>query len=382
MQLDVLRDQGQSVWLDDLDRRLLESGELARLIDAGVTGLTSNPSTFATALSGDEWYRGDLAARGRAAPGRTAQALYADLAIADVQAAADLLRPVYEHEGGRDGFTSLEVSPHLAQDARATVDEARRLWRALERPNVLIKVPGTRACLPAITQLIAEGINVNVTLLFSPERYAEVVDAWLTGLERCRVAGHPLDGIASVASFFVSRLDVAVEARLAALAESRTGPGATHDALRGHAAVALAAAALAHFEALRRSPRWTSLGEQGAQLQRLLWASTGSKNPAQRDVVYVERLVAPDTITTLPRATLQAFLDHGEAPKPLDPSAGEHAAVLAGLEALGVDLRAVARELEIEGVARFVRAYEDGLACVTAALDAAAAAAAAGEVRR
>jgi transaldolase len=381
MQLDVLRDHGQSVWLDDLDRRLLASGELARLIEAGVTGLTSNPSTFATALSGDERYRGDLAARCRATPGRTAPALYEDLAIADVQAAADLLRPVYEQVGGRDGFASLEVSPHLAMDAPATVDEARRLWRALDRPNVLIKVPGTRACLPAITQLIAEGINVNVTLLFSPGRYAEVVDAWLTGLERCRVAGHPLDGIASVASFFVSRLDVAVDARLAALAESRSGPDASPDALRGRAATALAAVALAHFAALRRSPRWTSLGGQGAQLQRLLWASTGSRNPAQRDVVYVEGLVAADTITTLPRATLQAFLEHGEAPVPIDPSAREHAAVLAGLEALGIDLAAIARELETEGVERFVQAYEAGLARVSAAVDAAGAATAV-EVRR
>ena len=194
MRLDVLRDHGQSVWLDDLDRRLLADGELARLIEAGVSGLTSNPSTFAAALSGDERYPDDLAARLRATPGRPVAALYEDLSLAEVRAAADLLRPVHEQSRGHDGFASLEVSPRLARDPLATVDEARRLWRALDRPNVMIKVPGTQACLPAITQLVAEGINVNVTLLFSPERYAAVVDAWLTGLERRRVAGHPLGG--------------------------------------------------------------------------------------------------------------------------------------------------------------------------------------------
>jgi transaldolase len=363
MRLDALHQHGQSVWLDDLDRPLLDSGEFARLIEAGVTGLTSNPSTFAKALSAGAAYRS------RVPRGLAPLPAYEALTVADVQAAADLLRPVHDQTRGRDGLVSLEVSPRLAADPVATVDEARRLWLALARPNVMIKVPGTVACLPAITQLVGEGINVNVTLLFSPERCAAVAEAWLAGLERRAHAGHPVDGIASVASFFVSRIDARVDAGLDRLAAGRPGLEADYRALRGCVAIALAATAYAQFLARLRTPRWAALERVGAAPQRLLWASTAPKDPARRDVVYVESLLAPDTVTTLPRATLRAFLDHGEAAAPLDPGAAVHAATLAKLAALGIELPVIARELEVDGIDRFVQAWDEALQAVARLAD-------------
>lgn len=363
MHLTTLRERGQSAWLDDLDRGLLTSGELARLVAEDVTGLASNPSTFEKALADRRSHAADVArfcADPQPATGGR-EALYEALTIADLRQAADLLRPVWERTGGRDGQVSLEIAPRLADDPIGTVDAARRLWIALDRPNAMIKVPRTLAALPAITQLAAEAIPVNVTLLFDPERYTAVAEAWLTGLERRRDAGHDPANIAAVASFFVSRIDVAVDARLDALAADRAELAADCAQLRGRVALALAAATLGRYAALRRSARWHALETLGAAPQRLLWASTGTKDPRARDVRYVEALVAPDTVITLPRATLRAFLDHGEPGPSVDPAASEHAAVLAKVAALGVALPVIARELEREGLDRFAEDWEAGL---------------------
>src|SRR5690606_11004858 len=288
---------GQSIWLDDIRRSWLREGHLARLIaDDALAGVTSNPAIFAKAIGEGAEYNDAIAAL--ASVGRSINDIYEALALEDVRAAADLFRSTYQAAGGGDGFVSLEVSPHLADDTQGTVAEGLRLWQAFNRPNAMIKVPGTRAGLPAITELIAAGVNINVTLLFSVSRYREVVDAYMSGLEQRVAAGKPIDKVASVASFFLSRIDTLVDAKL----DQMNTPEAK--ARRGRAAIASARLAYQYYKQWVSSDRWRALADKGAKPQRLLWASTSSKDPAYEDTMYVEALIAPNTVNTLPPATV------------------------------------------------------------------------------
>ena len=342
---------GQSVWLDDIRRAWLGDGTLSRLIaDDGLAGLTSNPAIFEKAIAHGGEY--DDAIRKLAEAGASAGETYEALALEDVRRAADLLLPTYESCGGRDGFVSLEVSPHLADDTDATLREGRRLWAAFNRRNAMIKVPGTRAGLPAIRTLLAEGVNVNVTLLFGLARYREVVESFVGGLEQRLSAGGPIDAVASVASFFVSRIDTLVDARLDALA----APAAR--GLRGRAAIACARLAYAIFREWSSGERWRALAARGANPQRLLWASTSTKDPAYADTKYVDALIGPQTVDTMPRKTLDAFRDHGSAALSLVDDLDGAQDVLRSLAALGIDLEAASRQLEREGVRKFVEPFD------------------------
>lgn len=359
MSTNPLRDlasRGQSVWLDDLHRGLIESGELARLIrEDGLAGLTSNPAILAQALRGRAEYRGAVhAARGR---GESPRAMFEALAIADVRAAADSFRPVYEATAAQDGYVSMEVSPRLADDASGTVAEARALWQRIGRPNVMIKVPATPAGLEAIPELLVAGINVNVTLLFSVCRHAAVIEAFLEALEVRLRRGEPLQGVASVASFFVSRIDTAVDAYLDALSAPGSS-GTQARSLRGQAAFACAGRAYDAWLSATGTRRWARLAGAGARMQRLLWASTSTKDPSYRDVRYVENLVAGHTINTMPPATLAAFRDHGTAGDAFDRHRASAEATLGALGALGVDVEEVAARLEREGVRKFIEPFE------------------------
>lgn len=342
---------GQSVWLDDLRRAWLEDGTLTRLIQQdGLAGVTSNPAIFARSMATGEEYRAEI---GRlASKGLSAGAIYQALALHDVQAAADLFHPVFEARGGGDGFVSLEVSPHLADDTQATVREARRLWCAFGRPNAMIKVPATRAGLPAIRTLIAEGVNVNVTLLFGLARYREVVDAFLSGLEQRARADQPLEQAASVASFFLSRIDTLVDARLDALGTSAA------QALRGRAAIASARLAYAWYGEWTAGERWQQLASRGARAQRLLWASTSTKSPAYPDTCYVEALIGPHTVNTMPHATLDAYRDHGQPALRLSDNLDDARATLRALQDLGIDPEAIGSQLEREGVQKFIEPFD------------------------
>ncbi len=354
---------GQSVWLDDLSRGLIASGELADMIARGwISGVTSNPTIFQRAIANSTVYNDEIARLAR--QGLSAEKIYEALVIEDIQTVADLLRPIHERTGGGDGFVSLEVDPRLANETGWTIAEARRLWALIDRPNLMIKVPATAAGIPAITTLIADGINVNVTLLFAVERYLEAANAFLLGLERRLAAGQPIGHVASVASFFVSRVDTKVDAWLARLPPERDGARAS--VLRGRAAVANARVAYRWYQALLASPRFRRLAEQGARPQRLLWASTSTKNPQYSDVKYVEELIGPGTVTTLPQPTLLAFLDHGRVAPTLEGAAEEAEAVLADLRALGLDLSRVMTELETEGVVAFEQSYEALIAAIEA----------------
>lgn len=347
----ALRELGQSVWLDYIRRRMLEGGELERLIrEDGLSGMTSNPTIFEKAIGGSDDYDRTIAALGRA--GADANTIYRTLTREDIAAAADLMRPVHDAAGGRDGFVSLEVSPHLARDPDATIAEAHELWEALARGNVMIKVPGTSEGLTAVRRLIADGINVNVTLLFSVARYRAVAEAFIAGLEDRRAAGRPVAGVASVASFFLSRIDTLVDQRLDALASAEAR------ALRGSAAIACARLAYQAYRAMFSTPRWRALAGAGAHPQRLLWASTGTKDPAYSDVKYVEALIGPDTVNTMPPDTLAAFRDHGHAAPTLELELPAMQAVPERLRALGIDLEAVADQLEAEGIDKFVAPYD------------------------
>lgn len=350
---------GQSVWLDYIRRDILENGELEGMIRThAVRGVTSNPAIFEQAIAQSDDY--DEALERLVAEGRDASEVYEILAIEDIQSAADLLRGVYDESQGTDGFVSLEVSPELANDTEGTLEEARRLWQAVDRPNVMIKVPGTDAGIPAVEQLLFEGLNVNITLLFSLEGYERVMEAYLRGLERRAEAGEPLERVASVASFFVSRVDTAVDAQLEKLLEQ------THDEERkqhirspfGKAAIANAKLAYQRFqEKICESDRFARLREKGAHVQRPLWASTSTKNPEYRDVIYVEELIGPDTVNTMPLKTLQAFADHGEARRTVDEDVDRARAELAALAELGIDLDRVTAQVQEEGVEKFVTPF-------------------------
>lgn len=354
---------GQSVWFDDLSRELIASGELADMIGRGwISGVTSNPTIFQRAITNSTVYNAQIAEL--AQKGLSAEKIYEALIIEDIRAAADLLRPIYDRTGGADGFVSLEVDPRLAYETNWTITEARRLWSWVNRPNLMIKVPATAAGITAIATLIADGINVNVTLLFAVERYVEAANAYLLGLE-CRLAsGQPIDHVASVASFFVSRVDTKVDAWLSQLPPERYGEQVSR--LLGRAAVANARVAYRWYRELFASERFQRLAEHGARPQRLLWASTSTKNPQYSDVKYVEELIGPGTVNTLPKPTLLAFLDHGRVTTALEASAEQAETVLADLRSLGLDLSQVMSELETEGVAAFEQSHLSLLAAIEA----------------
>ena len=358
-----LSEAGQAVWLDYLHRKILEDGELKRLIDEdGLKGMTSNPSIFQKAIGeGDDYDDGIQAAlsKGDLEP----MALYETLAIADIQAAADQFRPVYDGLNGADGYVSLEVSPYLAMDTEATIAEGRRLWRAVNRPNVMIKVPGTTAGVPAIRELIGEGININVTLLFGIQAYLDVAEAHMTGLESLKVAGGDIAKVHGVASFFVSRIDTQIDKEI----DRRVAAGEGTDALkalRGQVAIANAKMAYQRYLGMVATPRWTALAAAGAAPQRLLWASTGAKDPAYSDVLYVENLIGPDTVNTVPTKTLDAFRDHGQVHETLTEGVDEAREVLATAERLGLDLDGVTDRLIVDGVRQFSQAFDELLAAV------------------
>jgi transaldolase len=355
--LQRLHDAGVSIWLDTLSRELLESGEFERLVsDFAVTGATSNPTIFAKAITGSDRYDDQLRAateRGLRDP----QELFFELGLEDVRRAADILRPVHESAPVCDGFVSFECTPDLADDSDATVEQALELWRGLDRPNVMIKVPATAAGPAAIEELTAHGVNVNVTLLFSVERYEQVIEAYLRGLERRVAEGDPVDGISSVASFFVSRVDAKVDPQLSA-----------DSPLRGRVAIANAHVAYARYLLRFGGGRWEKLERLGARKQRPLWASTGTKDPAYSDVLYVERLIAPGVINTMPEKTLEAFADHGNVEAALDTDPADAVRVLADAATGGINLATVTAELEREGVDSFCDSYAELLRCIESRL--------------
>jgi transaldolase len=353
--LQELRVLGQSVWLDFIDRDLLTSGGLDRLIEEdGVAGLTSNPTILERAIGGSGAY--DDAIRAEASASAGTQSLYEAMALQDVRSAADRLAPLYRASGARDGYVSLEVSPHLAQDTNATIQEARRLWTAFDRPNAMIKVPATAAGLPAIQRLLADGININVTLLFGLDRYRGVVEAFLAGLESRTASGKPIDRVASVASFFVSRIDTLVDHLLDASA------GETARVIRGQAAIASARLAYQHYKQWTATPRWRPLQERGARPQRLLWASTSTKDPTYSDIKYIEALIGPDTVVTIPPDALTAYREQGRPARRLESDLLEAVALPDALGRCNIRLDAIAAQLEREGVQKFVEPFDALLA--------------------
>jgi transaldolase len=360
--LQRLPEAGVSIWLDTLSRELLETGGFAELIrDYSVTGATSNPTIFAQAITGSDRYDRqlrDLVAGGE----RDAQELFFSLALDDVRAAARLLRPAYEASGGTDGFVSFECTPDLADDTEATIIQAMSLWRRLGQPNVMIKVPGTAAGLPAIEELTRRGVNINITLLFSVGRYEQVIDAYLRGLTARADAGEPVDQIASVASFFLSRIDTKADALL--------DPGSP---LRGQLAIASARVAYQRYQAKFAGAGWEQLAGLGARPQRPLWASTGTKNPDYSDVRYVSELIGPGVINTMPDHTLRAFADHGVVARTLDADPEAARQPIAAAPAAGVDLAALTAQLEREGVESFCDSYHQLLDCIERKLAAGAA---------
>lgn len=340
---------GQSVWYDNMYRSLITSGELERLVGMGVTGLTSNPTIFQKAISSGSEYDDSLVKH--ASRGLNPEQLFEALATEDIRAAADILRPVYERSGGSDGFASLEVSPRLAHDTDGTIEAALRLFGALDRPNVMIKVPATPEGIPAIRELIGEGVNVNVTLIFSLGMYSRVREAYVGGLEDLEDAGGNLDAVSSVASFFVSRVDTAVDG----LIEQHDGDLGS---LMGRAAVANAKIAYQDFKKTFGTDRFGALASKGAWVQKPLWASTSTKNPLYNDVLYVETLVGADTVNTMPDATLEAFLDHGKASNSIEVDVEESRAVIYQLEKAGISMDAVTTNLMHEGVKAFADSFE------------------------
>ncbi len=352
-----LNSLGQSIWLDYIDRQILEDGTLAALIKADrLAGLTSNPAIFEKAIAHGGHYADSIARLRAQSVDR--ETLYQQLVLADISQAADTFRPVYASSKSLDGYVSIEVSPLLARDTEATVAEARKLWKRLDRPNIMIKVPGTSEGLPAIRQLLTDGINVNVTLLFSVGRYLEVLAVYQEALEARLAAGLSLTNVASVASFFLSRIDIKVDARLDALIKQGGERAALARSLRGKAAIASAAFAYRRFREVCAQPRWQTLHTAGARPQRLLWASTSSKDPAFSDIKYVEALIAAETVNTLPLETLNAYRDHGKPELRIEQAIASASEVMHGLASLGIDMKQVDESLELEGIEKFVKPYK------------------------
>jgi transaldolase len=353
---------GQSVWLDLIRRNMLApGGEMQKLIEKdGVRGVTSNPAIFEKAINGSPDYDNEIRALGKQGKG-TAE-IYESLAIEDVGRAADFFRPLYDSTKGADGFVSLEVSPKLAHDTEGTIVEARRLWKALNRPNVMIKIPGTKAGLPAARTVLREGINVNVTLLFAVERYEEVLEAYVAALEDRVKEGKPVDRIASVASFFLSRIDTLLDPQILKVAEAGGPKGDVARNLPGTIAVANAKVAYQRYGIVTATERWKKLAAKGARPQRLLWASTSTKNPKYSDTMYVDPLIGADTVNTMPMETVDAYRDHGKpAARITDDIDGSHRQ-LAQLKEIGIDLAAATKQLEDEGVKKFVEPFDKLLA--------------------
>lgn len=356
--LQQLVDAGQSPWLDNIDRRLLKDGGLAKLIaDGDITGVTSNPTIFNNAIGGSRIY--DETIQPMALAGNDPESIFYQLAIEDIRQAADLFRPIYDQTNGADGYVSLEVSPKLARSTKKTVEEAKRLWKLLNRPNVMIKIPATLQGLPAITAVIAEGINVNVTLIFSIERYQAVAEAYIRGLEKRVKAKKPIDHIASCASFFVSRIDTKVDGQLKKIVEAGGSNSKLASELMGKAAVSTCKTVFGIFEETFASERFQKLAAKGGRIQRTLWASTSMKNPAYRDVLYVESLIGANTINTMPPGTVKAFKDHGQVGKGANEGKAEAAKVLADLPKAGIDMMEVSAQLEDEGVKSFIASYKE-----------------------
>ena len=361
-----LRELGQSVWYDYIRRDLYASGKLEKLIrEDGLAGMTSNPTIFQKAIAETELYDEDVRRLGT--EGKDPFAVFDRLAIEDVSRAADVFRPVFDETRGGDGYVSIEVGPKLANDTEGSIREARRLWEACARPNVMVKIPGTAAGVPAIRQCLSEGVNINITLLFSVSRYREVMEAYLSAVEQRIAAGLPVGSLHSVASFFVSRVDTNVDKKLDRIAKDDAGGnrGKAARELRGKAAIANARLAYQAFEEVFRSSRFRALEEKGARLQRPLWASTSTKDPAYPDLYYVEALVAPHTVDTMPPETFDAYRDHGDPKVRIHEDLDSARDVFRRLSELGVDEATVSRELEEEGVKKFSDSYDSLLTALT-----------------
>jgi transaldolase len=355
--LRILESLGQSIWLDYLSRHAIKSGQLQDLIENdGLSGVTSNPSIFEKAMTKEADYEQDIRALAR--KHMSPEDIYLALAVKDIQTAADLFRPIYGRTEGRDGFVSLEVSPHLAHDTRGTITEAKRLWAKVNRPNLFIKVPATAEGLPAIQQLIGEGINVNITLLFGLPRYRQVAEAYLAGLEALAAKNKPLAQVSSVASFFLSRIDVLIDPMLEQTVKTQGPNSAIAAECRGEVAIACAKVAAHIHQSIFSGERFRILAGKGARPQRLLWASTSTKNPAYPDLKYVEPIVGPDTINTLPLQTLNAYRDHGNPAIRLQEGLAEAQSIIAKLGQLRIDLDKVTGQLELEGESKFNEAYD------------------------
>src|ERR1700746_18865 len=350
---------GQSPWLDYIRRNILLNGDLKKMIDNdGLRGMTSNPAIFEKAITAGDDYKDIINAPD--AKSSTATELYEKIAIRDVQDAADIFKSVYTETKGRDGYVSLEVSPNLAFDTHATIDEARRLWKTVNRPNVMIKIPATPQGLPAIRQALEEGININITLLFAQSAYEQVAEAYIAALEARAAKGQDVSHIASVASFFVSRIDSLVDSRIDAMekSEADSGKKALLESLRGKVAIANARRTYAKYQELVGGPRWKALAAKGAQTQRLLWASTSTKNPKYRDVLYVEELIGADTVDTIPPATFDAFRAHGKLRNSLTEDLAGAAKTMENLAKAGISMKEVTEQLVVDGVRLFAEAFK------------------------
>ncbi|HEU0114413.1 MAG TPA: transaldolase [Thermomicrobiales bacterium] len=355
---------GQSVWQDDISREMLQNGEIQRRIDEGVRGLTSNPSIFEKAIAGGTAYDDQIAQLLK--QGLDPAAIFEALSVRDIQQACDLFRPIYDASGGRDGFVSIEVSPGAARDTERTRREAKRLWDEVGRPNAFVKIPGTVEGAPVIEEMLESGVNINITLLFSIAAYERVAHAYVNALQSRRVAGKPVARVASVASFFVSRVDTLVDKLLDQKIAAATSEAdkAKLENLKGKAAIANAKLAYQRFQEIFSGDDWEALAAQGAAAQRPLWASTSVKNPAYPDVLYVDNLIGPETVNTMPRATIEAFLDHGVVARTVDQDVDAARRTMADLAAVGIDMTAVTDQLEDEGIAAFAKSYDSLLAGV------------------
>ena len=358
--LKALHDYGQSPWMDYIRRDLITSGELKRLIqDDGLRGMTSNPSIFAKAISSSSFYSDILDAP--EAKKLNATQLYEKIAVRDVQDAADIFRPVYDETRRRDGYVSLEVSPELALEGDKTLEEARRLWKMVNRPNVMIKVPGTKECIPAIRQLLEDGININITLLFAQSAYEQVAEVFIAALEARAAKNQDIAHIASVASFFVSRIDTLADSLIDEKLKSATDPNqkALLNSLKGKVAIANAKVTYKKYQEIFSGPRWNALKAKGGQTQRLLWASTSTKNKAYRDVIYVEELIGADTVDTIPPATFEAFRDHGRVRPSLTENVDQAFKTMSDLEKAGISMKEITDKLLVDGIKLFADAFKE-----------------------
>jgi len=360
--LQEIHDAGQSIWLDSIDRRMLHDGELDRRVrDDALTGMTSNPTIFQKALASSNAYDDQIVEAEE--QGLTSWELFELLETTDVRDACDHFAAVYSSTRGADGYVSIEVSPGVSHSADATVEEARRLWKTVDRPNVMVKVPGTPEGAIAVRRLIAEGINVNITLLFAIQAHDRVIEAYMAGLEDRIKARQPIDGLASVASFFVSRVDTEIDKRLDALIGKATPPEKERlKMLKGRAAIANAKLAYRLFRQRFTGPRWEALAKQGARVQRPLWASTSTKNPEYRDVMYVEDLIGPDTVDTMPPATIEAFREHGVVDRTVDKKVAAAEGLLKEIEAVGISVNEVTEKLLVDGITSFQKSFDELIA--------------------